>query len=111
MFGRRATARERNGRGHAPGVGRATCAADGVMGVVVGMAMAAGCGAPNPRIFDATEEARGLPSAQLGNERTEQDKINALIAAVRSSEHVFVHDDIERGGGATADKLQLLLER
>jgi hypothetical protein len=73
--------------------------------------LAAGCGTPNPRILDATEEARGMPSAQLGNETTEHDKIQALLAAVRKSEHVFVHDGIERGGRATADKLQLLLER
>ncbi|MCX4244446.1 DUF5329 domain-containing protein [Paraliomyxa miuraensis] len=78
----------------------------------MGATLAAGCGSPNPRILDATEEdARGMSSAQLGNEMTEQDKIKAIIAAVRRSEHVFVHDDIERGGEATADKLQLLLER
>lgn len=74
-------------------------------------AMVEGCGSPNPRILDATEDARGIPSAQLGNEMTELDKINSIIAAVRRSEHVFVHDDIERGGEATAEKLQLLLER
>lgn len=77
--------------------------------VVLGVATA--CGTPNPRILDATEEARGIPSKQLGNEMTEQEKIAALIDAVRRSEHTFIHDDIERSGMATADKLQLLLER
>lgn len=70
-----------------------------------------GCGSPNPRILDATEEARGLPSTQLGHTMTEQDKIMALIEKVRQSEHLFIHDDIERNGEATAAKLQLLLER
>jgi hypothetical protein len=71
----------------------------------------AGCGAPNPRILESTEEARGMPSAELGTEMPEQEKIKALVAAVRKSDHVFVHDGIERDGRATADKLQLLLER
>lgn len=69
------------------------------------------CGTPNPRILDSTEKARGMPSSELGNEKTEREKIEALIAAVRRSEHTFLHDDIERTGVATADKLQLLLER
>lgn len=73
--------------------------------------LAAGCGAPNPRILEATEEARGMPSTELGNTITEQEKIQAIIAAVRKSGHVFVHDGIARDGAATADKLQLLLER
>lgn len=52
-----------------------------------------------------------MPSSQLPDAMTEREKIDALIAAVRRSEHTFVHDDIERTGAATADKLQLLLER
>ncbi|MEM7154926.1 MAG: DUF5329 family protein [Myxococcota bacterium] len=75
------------------------------------LGLAAACGAPNPRILDATEEARGMHSEQLSADKSEQEKIEALIAAVRRSEHTFVHDDIERDGAATADKLQLLLER
>lgn len=79
-------------------------------GLAVGM-LVLGCGTPNPRILDATEEARGIPSQQLGNEMTEQQKIAALIDAARRSDHTFVLDDIERKGPGTADKLQLLLER
>lgn len=112
MFGRRATAPSQGVCEQAPasakqlgaGAGRWLLAA---WSGVIAMA----CGAPNPRILDSTEEARGLPSTELGNETTEQEKIAALITAVRNSEHVFVHDDIERSGEATADKLQLLLER
>ncbi len=52
-----------------------------------------------------------MPSAELGSEMTEQDKIKGLIAAVRTSQHTFVHDDIERSGSAAADKLELLLDR
>lgn len=52
-----------------------------------------------------------MPSTQLGPAMSEQDKIATLIEKVRRSTHVFVHDDIERSGEATADKLQLLLER
>ena len=75
------------------------------------VAVLAGCGAPNPRILEATEEARGMPSTELGAVMTEHDKIQALLGTIRSSKHVFVHDGIERDGPATAEKLQLLLER
>lgn len=105
MFGRRATAP--SGRGRSPGVSARTAGLVTIGGAVVLVA----CGTPNPRILDATEEARGIQSEQLGHEMTEQQKIAALIDAVRRSEHTFIHDDIERNGAATADKLQLLLER
>ncbi len=52
-----------------------------------------------------------MHTEQLHHDLTEQDKIRALVAAVRRSHHMFVHDGIERRGAATADKLQLLLER
>jgi len=70
-----------------------------------------GCGAPNPRILDSTEQARGIRSEQLGDHQTEKQKIDALIELVRHSDKTFIHDDIERAGEATADKLRLLLER
>lgn len=113
MFVRRATAASHRGRRaeDATGCRRTGSAAARWLVCAAGAVVASGCGSPNPRILDATEDARGLPSAQLGNEMTEQDKIKGLIAAVRRSEHGFVHDDIERNGEATADKLQLLLER
>lgn len=96
-------------RGAAPW---ATAVGPWAMGAVGALAaLAAGCGAPNPRILDSTEEARGMPSTELGRVMTEQEKIQAIIAAVRKSGHVFVHDGIARDGAATADKLQLLLER
>jgi hypothetical protein len=89
-----------------------TAGAIRAVGAAVAMApLAAGCGAPNPRILDATEEARGMPSAELGSVTNEQEKIEALLTAVRRSEHTFVHEGIERNGAATAQKLQLLLER
>jgi hypothetical protein len=75
------------------------------------LAPLAGCGAPNPRILEATEEARGMAPPELASVMTEHDKIDSLIAAVRTSEHVFVLEGIERDGRSTADKLQLLLER
>lgn len=71
----------------------------------------AGCGAPNPRILEASESARGMPSTELGSVMSEQEKIQAILGSVRKSTHVFVHDGIARDGSATADKLQLLLER
>jgi hypothetical protein len=114
MFLRRATAPSPR-RAQAPKSAKAAGAAArrAAYAVAIGVLAphCAGCGTPNPRILEATEEARGIPSAELGNEMTEQDKIKALIVAVRTSEHTFVHDDIERSGAATADKLQLLLER
>lgn len=100
MFLRRATV---------PSPTRAPGFAACVLGVLA--PLGGGCGTPNPRILEASEEARGMPSAELGHEMTEHDKIQALIAVVRKSDHVFVHDGIERNGPATADKLQLLLER
>lgn len=114
MFQRRATAPSPRGA-QAPTSARAAGAAARwaayAMGIGVLAPLAAGCGTPNPRILEATEEARGMPSAHLGHAMSEQEKIQALIAAVRTSEHAFVHDGIERTGAATADKLQLLLER
>ncbi|MEM9458436.1 MAG: hypothetical protein AAGF11_29935 [Myxococcota bacterium] len=88
--------------------GRSVARVVGALGLC---GLALGCGSPNPRILDADEEARGLSTPQLGQEMSEQAKIEALIEKVRRSRHVFVHDDIERNGEATADKLQLLLER
>ncbi len=71
-----------------------------------------GCGQPNPKILTSNEDVRGGVSPSIeGAEPTEGDKIKALIAAVRGSEHVFVVDDIERKGPATADKLKVLLDR
>lgn len=112
MFGRRATAWEASGRTAtvAYPAGRPVMLVVMTLGLG-GSGLVMACGAPNPRILDATEEARGMPSEQLGNEMTEQQKIAALIDAVRRSEHTFVNDDIERSGAAAADKLQLLLER
>ncbi|MEX1361769.1 MAG: DUF5329 family protein [Nannocystaceae bacterium] len=113
MFGRRATAREASRR-TAEDAGLAGYPLALVVLSTLGLGAAGlvtACGAPNPRILDATEQARGMPSEQLGNEMTEQQKIAALIDAVRRSEHTFVNDDIERGGAAAADKMQLLLER
>jgi hypothetical protein len=52
-----------------------------------------------------------MPSAELGAVMSEQDKIQSILSTVRGSDHVFVHDGIERDGPATAAKLQLLLER
>jgi hypothetical protein len=110
MIDRRATASctaREPAHGNGPGARAAwwaTCAVGAVAPLL-------GCGSPNPRIFDATEQARGMPSAELGNTMTEQEKIQAIITAVRKSGHVFVHDGIVRDGAATADKLQLLLER
>lgn len=92
-------------------VGASACGWWAACALAVLAPLSGGCGSPNPRILEASEEARGMPSAELGNEMTEHDKIQALIATVRKSEHVFVHDGIERTGPATADKLQLLLER
>jgi len=89
----------------------AACAVGAAAPLWVAVPMLAGCGAPNPRILEASEEARGMPSAELGNTMTEQEKIQALLTTVRGSGHVFVHDGIERDGPATADKLKLLLER
>ncbi len=105
MFVRRATAPSRRGR--RPLAADATTIVAGAFGLVV----ATGCGTPNPRILDSTEEARGITKEEPGQSMTEQDKIAALIEKVRRSEHVFIHDDIERTGTSTADKLQLLLER
>jgi hypothetical protein len=81
------------------------------LGAVALGAVVGACGTPNPRMLEASEEARGMPSAELGSAMTEQDKIQALIDAVRTSDRTFVHDGIERTGSATADKLKLLLER
>lgn len=96
-------------RGAAPWAAAVGPWAMGAVGALA--ALAAGCGAPNPRILEATEAARGMPSTELGSVMTEQEKIQAIIAAVRKSGHVFVHDGIARDGAATAAKLQLLLER
>lgn len=71
-----------------------------------------GCGQPNPKILTSNEDVRGGVSPSIaGAEATEGDRINALIAEVRNSPHLFVHDDIERKGPATADKLKVLLDR
>lgn len=111
MFFLRATA-PRSRCGPSPDRGRAAAASWWVACAAGALApLVAGCGTPNPRILDATEEARGLPSTELGSAMPEQEKIRALLAAVRESEHVFVLEGIERSGPATADKLQLLLER
>jgi hypothetical protein len=70
------------------------------------------CGQPNPKILSSQEDVRGGVAAEIeGAGATANDRIVALIDAVRTSEHTFVVDGIERKGPATADKLQLLLDR
>ena len=70
-----------------------------------------GCGQPNPRILESSEEARGGVAAKVEDVHSEPAKIRQLIALVRQSEHTFVMNGIERSGPATAEKLQILLDR
>jgi hypothetical protein len=73
--------------------------------------VALGCGSPNPRILDATEEARPAPvvdAAQL----SEPDKIRQLISVVRESEGItFIQGGNERDGPAAAAHLERRLAR
>lgn len=70
-----------------------------------------GCGQPNPRILESSEEARGGVAAKIDDVHSEPAKIRQLISLVRKSEHTFVMNGIERSGPATADKLQIMLDR
>jgi hypothetical protein len=69
------------------------------------------CGQPNPRILESSEAARGGVAATVEDVHSEPAKIRQLIALVRQSEHTFLMNGIERSGPATAQKLQVLLDR
>lgn len=71
-------------------------------GAVLGLIALTACGTPDPRILDATEEARGMPSTQLGNEMTELDKIEVLIEKVVAAS-TCSQTTTSRDGEAAAD--------
>jgi hypothetical protein len=69
------------------------------------------CGTPNPRILDATEEARPAPPREDG-QLSEADKIRKLIAVVRdSTDETFIQGGTEREGSAAAAHLERRLAR
>lgn len=75
------------------------------------MLFALGCGSPNPRILDATEEARPAPKAEDG-QLSEADKIRRLISIVRETEGVtFLQGGNERDGSSAAAHLERRLAR
>lgn len=90
-----------------PRAGTPLGAALGAGAMLVGLA----CGKPNPRILESSEEARGGVAPKVEDVHSEPAKIRQLIALVRQSEHTFVMNGIERSGPATAQKLQVLLDR
>jgi hypothetical protein len=74
-------------------------------------ALMLGCGSPNPRILDATEEARPAPAMDDG-QLSEAEKIRRLIAVVHDSEDLtFIQSGNERDGPAAAAHLERRLAR
>jgi hypothetical protein len=73
--------------------------------------MVLGCGSPNPRILDATEEARPAPALEDG-QLSEPEKIRKLIAVVRDSTDItFIQGGNERDGPTAAAHLERRLAR
>ena len=74
-------------------------------------ALVVGCGTPNPRVLDATEEARPAPPSEDG-QLSEADKIRRLISMVREANDVtFIQGGNERQGDAAAAHLERRLAR
>lgn len=80
-------------------------------GLCVPMMAMIGCGTPNPRVLDATEEARPAKQSEDG-ELSEADKIRKLLDIVRNSAGTtFVQGGNERDAPSAAAHLERRLAR
>lgn len=70
-----------------------------------------GCGAPNPRILDSTEQEQRIRADRNDGHLSEPEKIRRLIQIVRESEHTFIQGGQERNGEAAAADLERRLAR